>query len=107
MANKFLHFKPHRINLRLNRDFASVHGRAAARVNSTLRNKRKTPSSSSGVTTSEQGGNSYSFCRGGVITNVTTHGLHHHAQCLNMLRQLGVDPLPHSSVVEWIMVTGN
>src|SRR5689334_6038133 len=27
------------------------------------------------------------FPRGGVLTHVTTHGMHHRAQCLNMLRQ--------------------
>jgi uncharacterized damage-inducible protein DinB len=36
-----------------------------------------------------------------VLTHVTTHGMHHRAQCLNMLRQLGVTPLPPSSVTEW------
>jgi len=30
--------------------------------------------------------------------------MHHRAQCLNMLRQLGVDPVPPSAVVEWIMM---
>jgi uncharacterized damage-inducible protein DinB len=30
-----------------------------------------------------------------------THGMHHRAQCLNMLRRLGVQPLPPSSVAEW------
>jgi uncharacterized damage-inducible protein DinB len=32
---------------------------------------------------------------------VATHGVHHRAQCLNMLRHLGVKPLPLSSVAEW------
>jgi uncharacterized damage-inducible protein DinB len=32
---------------------------------------------------------------------VTTHAMHHRAQCLNMLRHLGVTPLPPSSVAEW------
>jgi uncharacterized damage-inducible protein DinB len=27
--------------------------------------------------------------------------MHHRAQCLNMLRHLGVTPLPASSVTEW------
>ena len=40
--------------------------------------------------------------RAGVITQVTTHGMHHRAQCLNMLRHLGVKPLPPSSVIEWV-----
>ena len=35
------------------------------------------------------------------LTHITTHGTHHRAQCLNMLRQLGVTPLPPSSVAEW------
>jgi len=46
-------------------------------------------------------GKEYSFTRGAIITHVTTHGMHHRAQCLNMLRHLGVNPLPPSSVTEW------
>ncbi|HUO10986.1 MAG TPA: DinB family protein [Phycisphaerae bacterium] len=46
-------------------------------------------------------GMTYTFTRGAVLTQVATHGMHHRAQCLNMLRQLGVSPLPVSSVVEW------
>ncbi len=46
-------------------------------------------------------GKEYTFTRGAVITHVTTHGMHHRAQCLNMLRQLGVQPLPSSSVADW------
>jgi uncharacterized damage-inducible protein DinB len=38
--------------------------------------------------------------------HVATHGMHHRAQCLNMLRQLGVNPLPPISVLEWILSTG-
>lgn len=51
--------------------------------------------------TGSRGGQSYTFTRGAVLTHVATHGMHHRAQCLNMLRQLGVDPLPPSSVMEW------
>ena len=54
--------------------------------------------------TGSRGGRSYTFARGAVITHVTTHGMHHRAQCLNMLRHLGVDPLPPSSVIEWVMM---
>jgi len=50
-------------------------------------------------------GVTYTFSRGIVITQVTTHAMHHRAQCLNMLRQLGVKPLPLSSVVEWARTT--
>ena len=49
-----------------------------------------------------RGGKSYSFARGAVLTHVTTHGVHHRAQCLNMLRRLGVSPVPPSSVLEWM-----
>jgi uncharacterized damage-inducible protein DinB len=52
----------------------------------------------------ERDGKHYTFTRGGVITHVMTHGMHHRAQCLNMLRHLGVNPLPHSSVLEWMLM---
>jgi uncharacterized damage-inducible protein DinB len=46
-------------------------------------------------------GKTFNFTRCAVLVHVTTHGMHHRAQCLNMLRQLGVNPLPRSSVAEW------
>ena len=49
----------------------------------------------------ERGGKKFPSTRGAVITQVTTHGMHHRAQCLNMLRHVGVTPLPMSSVIEW------
>jgi uncharacterized damage-inducible protein DinB len=39
--------------------------------------------------------------RAAALTHVVTHDMHHRAQCLNMLRHLGVSPLPPSSVAEW------
>jgi uncharacterized damage-inducible protein DinB len=48
-------------------------------------------------------GKTYTFTRAGVITHVTTHGMHHRAQCLNMLRHVGVNPLPQSSVLQWML----
>jgi len=48
----------------------------------------------------ERGGKMYTFTRG----HVTTHGMHHRAQCLNMLRHVGVDPLPPSSVLQWMLM---
>lgn len=42
--------------------------------------------------------------RGVAVTQVTTHGMHHRAQCLNMLRHVGVKPLPPSSALEWAMM---
>lgn len=52
--------------------------------------------------TRSRGGKSYTFARGAVLTHVATHAVHHRAQCLNMLRQLGADPLPAASVLEWM-----
>jgi uncharacterized damage-inducible protein DinB len=49
-------------------------------------------------------GKEYTFTRGAILTHVTTHGMHHRAQCLNMLRRLGVAPLPLSSVLEWSLI---
>jgi uncharacterized damage-inducible protein DinB len=57
-----------------------------------------------GTATGSRGGRSYTFTRGGVLTHVTTHGMHHRAQALNMLRQLGVEMLPPSAVVEWMLM---
>lgn len=56
------------------------------------------------ILTRERGGREYSFTRGAVLTHVTTHGMHHRAQCLNMLRQVGVENLPQSSVAEWTLL---
>ncbi|MGI9012787.1 MAG: DinB family protein [Phycisphaerales bacterium] len=57
------------------------------------------------VVTREWRGKTYTFTRGAVITHVATHGMHHRAQCLNMLRQLGVDTqtLPNPSVLNWTL----
>ncbi len=57
-----------------------------------------------GSVTAERRGQSFTFLRGGILTHVTTHGMHHRAQCLNMLRQLGVEKLPPNSVVEWMLM---
>lgn len=46
-------------------------------------------------------GKEYTFTRGAIAMQVLTHGMHHRAQCLNMMKQLGVKPLPPSSVAEW------
>jgi len=53
--------------------------------------------------TRERGGKTYTFTRGAVAAHVMTHGFHTRAQCLNMLRHLGVKPLPSSSVLEWML----
>jgi len=52
--------------------------------------------------TRERNGVVATFTRGAVITHVTTHGMYHRAQCLNMLRRLGISPLPPTGVTEWV-----
>ena len=46
-------------------------------------------------------GRTLTMTRAAALAHVVTHGMHHRAQCLNMLRRLGVTPLPPSSVAEW------
>ena len=48
-------------------------------------------------------GGRYRFAAGAVITHVTTHGFHHRAQAINMLRQLGQDNIPDVSILRWMM----
>ncbi len=55
-----------------------------------------------GVVERIRDGKTWKYTRGAVLTHVTTHGMHHRAQALNMLRHLGVKSLPQSSVVEWM-----
>jgi uncharacterized damage-inducible protein DinB len=47
----------------------------------------------------------FTFTHGVVIVHVCTHAMHHRAQCLNMLRQLGVpgvsDCLPDVGATDW------
>ncbi len=57
-----------------------------------------------GIATGSRGDRTFSFARGAVLAHVTTHGMHHRAQAMNMLRQLGVEKLPPSSVVEWMLM---
>lgn len=46
-------------------------------------------------------GTTYRTTRGAGFVHVTTHGTHHRAQCLNMLRRLGVTHLPELTVIDW------
>jgi uncharacterized damage-inducible protein DinB len=50
-----------------------------------------------------QGGKNHAVTRGGVVTHVALHSMHHRAQCLNMLRQLGVTPLPMTGCMQWMI----
>jgi uncharacterized damage-inducible protein DinB len=58
------------------------------------------------VTRRLRDGRTVQLARGAVVAQIVTHGMHHRAQCLNMLRQLGVEPLPPSSVAEWVFAGG-
>lgn len=51
----------------------------------------------------DRGEKVYTFTRGGILVHVMTHSMHHRAQCLNMLRHLGVEDLPASSGMEWML----
>ena len=55
------------------------------------------------ILTPERNGRSFTFSRGGIATHVLTHSMHHRAQCLNMLRHLGVETQPESSVFQWML----
>ena len=52
------------------------------------------------------GGPPWRFRKSASLAHVTTHGMHHRAQALNMLRQLGVDPLPEIDVMDWELAEG-
>lgn len=43
----------------------------------------------------------FKFTRVAAIVHCLVHGTHHRAQCLNMLRQLGVSPLPDIDPMDW------
>ena len=79
-------------------ELLALHEETASDFAATARNRPLDESVSS-----QRGGKTYTFTRGGVITHVTTHAVHHRAQCLNMLRHLGVHPLPQSSVLEMFL----
>ncbi len=56
---------------------------------------------------SGDGWKTYTFTRGCIVAHVTSHGYHHRAQCLNMLRQLGApvpgvtEGMPEPSAADW------
>jgi uncharacterized damage-inducible protein DinB len=45
-------------------------------------------------------GDPYHFTRGAAILHVATHGVHHRAQVLNMLRRLGAPVVPDLDAIE-------
>ena len=56
------------------------------------------------ITRRTKDGRTLTMTRAAAFAHVTSHGMHHRAQCLNMLRHSGVTPLPPSSVAEWTWV---
>ena len=46
-------------------------------------------------------GSTIQFTRAAAMVHVTTHGMHHRAQALNMLRHLGVKQDQDFDPVEW------
>lgn len=54
---------------------------------------------------SPDGPETYSFTRAAALLHAATHGTHHRAQCLNMLRHLGVpgvsDAIPDFDITDW------
>lgn len=49
-----------------------------------------------------QGHPTYRMTRGAALVHVTTHGTHHRAQCLNMLRHLNLGKaLPEIDPIDW------
>ena len=46
------------------------------------------------------------FRRGTALAYITAHGMHHRAQALNMLRHVGVTPLPEVDVIDWEYSSG-
>ena len=56
------------------------------------------------VTRTTRDGRTLRMTRAAAVAHIATHGMHHRAQCLNMLRHVGVTPLPPSSVAEWSLL---
>jgi uncharacterized damage-inducible protein DinB len=46
----------------------------------------------------------FRFSRRTALVHVCTHGAHHRAQALNMLRHLGVEELPEVDAITWGLV---
>lgn len=57
----------------------------------------------SGTIVREVAGVTYQFTRSVALMQILTHGTYHRAQCVNMLRHLGVAPVPDPSVMKWAM----
>lgn len=57
------------------------------------------------MTIRDKDGRSYTFSHAAALVHVTTHGMHHRAQVLNMRRRLGLPPLGLDlDPCEWEMV---
>lgn len=51
----------------------------------------------------ERDGNVLAMSRPEILTHVFTHAAHHRAHCINILRQLGVEPLPTGGLMKWVV----
>jgi uncharacterized damage-inducible protein DinB len=52
------------------------------------------------------GGDPYRFHRASAMVHVTTHGMHHRAQIMNMLRRLGAPYDMDGDTIEWELYSG-
>ena len=77
-------------------ELMAMHEEAAADLAETA---KKYPQDQ--IITATRGTRTISGPRSAILAHVATHGMHHRAQCLNMLRHVGVSPLPPSSILEW------
>ena len=87
------------------RTIAQLHGlldRAESELSASARRARERGLDT--VVEVTLGGTAYRFTLGAMLVHVTTHGMHHRAQCLNMLRRLeapGIsDALPDIDALE-------
>lgn len=53
------------------------------------------------VVTIDFGGKPYTFTAAGSIMHALNHGTHHRAQCLNMMRHVGLANLPEIDLCDW------
>ncbi len=51
----------------------------------------------------ERDGKVLAMSRAEVLTHVFTHAAHHRAHCINILRHLGVAPLPTGGLMQWVV----
>jgi uncharacterized damage-inducible protein DinB len=85
-------------------DHLATAERNLARAASRVRDERRLDEV---MTLTTRDGRFWSFSRGTCVVHVLTHGVHHRAQALNMLRRLGVAGLPDLDTVDWELKGGD